>query len=381
MRAYFYRIEFFFGGLAAGLFFLAIYPLWGKEIPRAPSQGKQNSLKKQTEGWVLENNLLFQKGGLGTITSIAPLFVHPDSQPGFVVTGQNGAAYLSGDGTPRSTIQFERQGYHMVPVRVEADKQWVFMNRGGDRQQVHLFDSAGLERWRYGLGLEPIPYEMDGGDLDGDGRPEFAVGVGGEYGLRLLDLDGAEKWRQPESNPWNVEILDLDQDGKFEIVHTNSDGRVCIRDANGELIRELTYNTFVIYFSLCRWPTTQGDWVLINNSRLEGIQLLDFSGKVVITFSPPVKGMQVFATPVQLSAVEKPYFALLVCNCLPRHDSRLFLYNANGEIMVEKSFPTRQATLLAVPDHKGDTEKLLIGESEGKIWQYQLKSTGSSDPN
>lgn len=247
------------------------------------------------------------------------------------------------------------------------------MNRGGDRQQVGLFDSAGLERWRYGLGLEPTPHDMAGGDLDGDGRPEFVVGMSGENGLLLLDAAGKEKWKQPESQVWRVEILDLDGDGKTEIVHTNADGKVRIRDANGKLMREITYNTYVIVFSLCRWPDANGGWGLLNNNKQEGIQLMDFSGNVVSKFFPPVKGLRVFGTPVRLSAAGKPHFALLVCDGVPRHDTRLYLYDAKGEMVFERKFLTPQATLLSVPDDTLGTEKLLVGESEGAVWQIRLK--------
>jgi len=368
-------------GLGAGMLLFSIHMLWGDVKTGTPNPVKKKVLTLETAARLLEDSLLFQKGTLGTITGMVFSPPGSDSQPALAVAGDYGAAYFSGKGVFLSAVKFERKGFRMVPVDLKGDRNHAFMNRGGDGQQVGLFDSEGRVAWRYGLGVDPAPNNMAAGDLDGDDRPEFAVGMNGEGGIRLLNQQGKEKWKQPDINVWHMEILDVDGDGKNEIVHSNVSGQVRIRDGDGKLLREIPAKTFVAAFSVCRWPDANGGWALLNNNQLEGIQLMDFAGNALTKFFPPVKGRRVYGTPVRLSASEKPYFALLVCDCVPRNDTRLFLYDADGEIVFDKRLLTPRASLLTVPGDTPETEKLLVGESEGAVWQIRLKPVKSTQGN
>jgi hypothetical protein len=146
-------------------------------------------------------------------------------------------------------------------------------------------------------------------------------------------------------------------------------------------MREISGKNFIAAFSVCRWPDADGNWALLYNHQLEGAQLLDFSGNLLAKFIPPVKGRRVYGTPVRLVAGEKPHFALLVCDCVPRNDSWLFLYDANGELVFEKRLLSTQAALLSVPNEIRGTEKILVGESEGTVWQIRRKPTGPTIRN
>lgn len=367
--------------VAGGTLLFLFHPLWGGPKTGAPNAVKKKTAESQTAEWLLEDSLLFRKSTLGTITGMASSPLGPDSQPAIVVAGNYGAACYSDKGELRSAVKYERKGFQMAPVDLKGDGNYAFMNRGGDGQQVGLFDSEGRMAWRHGLGLEPVPNDMAAGDLDGDGELEFVVGMSGEGGIRLLDARGKEKWRQPDVNVWHVEILDWDGDGKNEIVHSNASGQVGIRDAAGKLIREMRYNAYVGYFTLCRWPDAAGSWFVLNNNKKEGIQLLDFQGNVITRFIAPVKGQRVFAAPVRLAAETKPYFALLICDRIPDHDTRLYLYDPDGEIIFEKRFLTSQASLLTVPNETPGTEKLLVGENDGAVWQFRLKPAGPAKRN
>ncbi len=182
--------------------------------------------------------------------------------------------------------------------------------------------------------------------------------------------------RQPDLIVWHVEVLDWDGDGKNEILHTNAAGQLRIRNADGEIVREFPRNNPISLFNLCRWPGADGGWFILSNNTRTGIQLIDFKDSVVADIPTTAKGYEAIGTPVRLEAEGRSYFAMLVCNCTPRHDSRLYLYDPDGDIIYEEKLLSSQAALLAVPDETAPgLESLLVGEGEGRVWQYRLAPT------
>lgn len=362
------------GLVGAGFFLVLIRLLWGAdEKSPAADASKKELIKSPFGALIIERSVFAQKAQLGTVASLEWRRFPQDSEATLLAVGDRGAVYFRPDGTPISTVKFEHPGVWMAPVTVKGRKDCEYMNRGGDRQQVGFYDSEGRIVWQFGLRTDPIPENMAAGDLSGDGKPEFAVGMAEAGGLRLLDLAGREKWRQPELRVWHVEIADPEGNGQNEIVYSNSQGRLCIRSVQGQLLREIPTEAFVGFFSICRWPDSSGKWCLINNNKREGVQLLDFQGKIVATFFTPDRGQQVFGTPARLEGAKKPYFALVVCDCVPQHDSRFYVFNSEGNLVfTEKLFSSRAATV-TIPGSPPGTEDLLLGEADGKIWRYHLE--------
>jgi hypothetical protein len=71
------------------------------------------------------------------------------------------------------------------------------------------------------------------GDLDADGTMEFVVAWNGGGGVQLRNRAGEIIWKRRDANVWHVEIVDTDNDGKAEIVHSNASGHLVIRDQQG----------------------------------------------------------------------------------------------------------------------------------------------------
>ncbi len=371
---------------AAGLGLLllvAAYAAQGAAQTAPPdARGRKNygktSLEKRLK---LERSLFFEKPALGTITAIGWNRAESDSPAVFVVAGNYGAAFVGSDGQTLSSVRLDRKAGKVVPVDMEGDGKLEYIDRSSTPGEVGLFDHQGRTVWKYGLGTEPEADDMACGDLDGDGRLECAVAMKGNAGLRLLDKNGKEQWGKADMLVWNVEILDADGDGKNEIVHSNAAGKLRIRNADGGLIRELATKDPITLFSTCRWPTADGGWHILNNNTRTGIQLFNFEGKIVTTFPTDAKGYEAIGTPVLFAGEEKPYFALLVCNCSPSRDSRLYIYNSDGENVYEEILPTPQAAFLAVADERPGYEALLVGENEGRVWRYRASAPDQSGRN
>jgi outer membrane protein assembly factor BamB len=96
------------------------------------------------------------------------------------------------------------------------------------------------------------------GDVNGDGKLEFAVGYNGGGGVCLLDAQGKELWHKMDGNVWHVEILDINQDGRPEIVHSNAGGELTVRNAAGDIYYRAQTAGYFSHFSTGPWPTTAG---------------------------------------------------------------------------------------------------------------------------
>jgi hypothetical protein len=258
---------------------------------------------------------------------------------------------------------------------MNGDGKLEYIDRSNTPGEVCLFDQEGRRVWKYGLGTEPEADDMACGDLDGDGELECVVAMKGMGGLRLLDRTGKEKWRRRDVNVWNVEILDTDGDGKYEILHSNVAGRLRIRNGEGTIVRELSTSDPVALFSICRWPAAEGGWAILNNKSQAEVQLLDFKGETILTLPTGVRGYEAFGTPVTFTAGEEPYFALLICNRASTRNTRFFIYNSNGDAVYEEDLPTLQASLLTISDEKNGSEALLVGENEGRVWRFRSPSS------
>jgi VCBS repeat protein len=126
--------------------------------------------------------------------------------------------------------------------------------------------------------------DMAGGDLNGDGQPEFAVGYNGGGGVHLVDSTGRPIWRQDDGNVWHVEIVDTDGDGRPEIVHSNAGGQLTVRDATGKVLRRAQTEGCFSQFSLVPWPTGRAGLLHAGD---EMIRVIDFDGQVRSRFQTP----------------------------------------------------------------------------------------------
>lgn len=166
---------------------------------------------------------------LGRITDIAMGLL--DAKPGTetVLVGEGGALITGGDRTAGEFTRFSSTDRVNI-IDLEGDGVCEFMNRGSWCSDAAVLNHDGSVRWSYG-GSDGVD-DMSAGDMNGDGKLEFAVGFNGGGGLHLVSTDGKKIWREDDGNVWHVEIVDANKDGKPDVVHSNAAGQITVRDDN-----------------------------------------------------------------------------------------------------------------------------------------------------
>jgi hypothetical protein len=91
----------------------------------------------------------------------------------------------------------------------------------------------GLEIWSYGSRFFSGADDSVAGDIDGDGRPEFAVAV--QIKIHLINRDGREIWSSHDLNIWHLEVLPASGGEPGKILHSNARGELVVQDPQGIL--------------------------------------------------------------------------------------------------------------------------------------------------
>ena len=321
---------------------------------------------------------------LGTVTDIAFGKLDPTAGVAMVIAGQDGAAFATKDGQVKSFSAFPDSYDRVDIIDVEEDGVCEFMNRGSWGSRAALIAHGGDLLWTYGRESMGVN-DMCGGDVNGDGQLEFAVGFNGAGGVHLVDGRGKVVWRRSDRNVWHVEMMDVNGDGKPEILHSNAGGQLTARDASGDTVSQTRLtggdeaNIYLNKFSLCHWPTRSSpQLVMVGGS--DAAALFDSTGTLTAEFT--AEGMNQFGEArgalVKLQANAPDYFAALASYQMAER-SVLYVYDANKALVYEEILPGRDHAIAVAPIGASGAEALLIGV-EGRVLKYAIAAAGGGKP-
>jgi uncharacterized RDD family membrane protein YckC len=321
----------------------------------------------------LQKDIFLEDERLCKVTDIAFGKFDPNSELTIGVAGMKGALLLNTDLSKKVFIPFNEVSEHADIIK--TNDSFYFLSRRGElfNRKTAFIDHTGKTLWTYG-GEKRAVDDTAVGDLDGNGKLEFAVGFNGGDGIHLLDQSGKKLWEKSDGNVWHVEIADINNNGNFKIVHSNAASEIIVRNKNGEVVSKSSPFQYMSDFSLVNWPNrTSRKVILVSEAKF--IKLLDFDGKVISSYPAPkcYNRGEARGTVVNLKENQPPYFAVAVEF---RHWERtlLYVYNSAKELVYQENIPCSCASIAGLQKQNSKEESLLVG-CTGTIFQYNLKQT------
>ncbi len=243
----------------------------------------------------------------------------------------------------KSNITYQERALNMKLVDTDSDGTLDFVDRSHGWHGGGLFDHDGKTIWRFDgvSGVDDVAY----GDVDGDGRMEFAIAWNGGGGIQLRDRDGHDLWKQDDANVWHAEIVDTDNDGTPEIVHSNVSGALIIRDRRGNVLKQVRAPVYVSDFFLCPWPgrTDPPRILVVANGWL---WVLKFDGTVEAKLALPdcPDHGEDAATHVRFKAAGPEYLAILLGYSLFDR-SVIMVFDADHKLVYQEVLPDAGAAI------------------------------------
>ena len=352
------------GGFVAYRYFIA--PLISTRL--AMPEGLNRTGVLVGEGF-LSKSVYIQDARLGTISDIEFGEFDPSPGPEVAIVGTRGAVFLDDNAKAKSSVMFSVRAGHVNILDVDGDGISEYLDRGGGWQDVSLIDHKGNAMWTYG-GMPGVD-DITAGNINRNGILEFVVGFNGAGGVRLLDRNAKEKWKQSDRNVWHVELVDVNADGSLEIIHSNAAGEMIVRDKEGKVIHKAKPGPYFSHFSLCRWPTKKApQYALLAENDI--IWLFDFFGKSVAQFDAPISGTLGHArgTPTKIQNDHPEYFAAVV-EFSNWNRSILYVYGSDKKLVYQEIIPEACASITSLSLNSKGKETLLLG-CHGKVWKYSV---------
>ncbi len=332
-----------------------------------PPQAKNPGVVMNTAA--LSKSVLLTDPRLGDVTDIVEGKFDRARSTEIGIAGTMGVAFLNAAASPTAFTSFSGPQSRANIIDVESDGNCEFLDRGSWGGPAALLDHAGavITEFPSSMGTNDVAP----GDINGDGKLEFAAGYNGAGGVRLFDCQGKKLWSAREGNVWRVAMADTNSDGRLEVIHSDAGGQITVRDRTGRIISQKRPTDYFSYFSLCRWPDARSPQCCLQAA--EGkVWLFAFDGSTVAEFTAPSCRQIGYpaGTSVQLQAGQPSHFAVVV-NFTQWRRSILYVFDSSKKLVYEEVLAEPCQSVAAIKLGKTGAESLLVG-GEGRVLRYDL---------
>jgi len=333
----------------------------------------------------LTEKVIFEDNACGTVRSISRMSCRGGDGTELIVAMGGGIAFLNESYQEQGRLNFSGRRFRTIePLNTDDSNSCRFIAyRYGEG--IYLLDAGGKEIWSC-IQHDEDAGAADGlcfGDIDGDGKQEFAVYYPYGQGIHLLNSEGRMKWEHPVYGIEHVEIADVFGDGKARISYSDSNDAkgitdFTILDSEGTAASEQKIATESYEFAVIRWPNREArpNILLTEDNK---IRIVDMKGETVMQLGAP--GCRISrdmkAVTVKFKKDEAEYLA--VRKSLFPDLLVLYVYDANGKLVYQKTDAVEglpYPVIAAIPINGTGTEKLLVGSSaknfSARVFEYSL---------
>jgi hypothetical protein len=344
---------------------------------KAQAEAKQKMLQPRLiegEG-KFERRAFYRGEGVGSISQITVGWPADREGADIAAVGNQGVDFVDWAGHVKKQVRFSiEQRCSVVVARIDPSGEYGYLTREESwAVPATLFDKEGHVAWRSSAALPGVD-DSAPGNMHGDGRLSVVIGYNGDGGVALLDAQGKTLWKKEEGNVWHVEMLDTNEDGREEIIHSNAKGQLLVRNGDGNVVGQYLPSFYVSHFTLTRWGgETRPSHILVPISAFRDacckseLILLDANGKELRELESPLGEFfnRMSATPIRFGK-KADYFAVLK-NDFSSERSMLLLYGEDGQIVYQEILGESCLGMTTLPTKDG--ERLLVG-CAAKIWEY-----------
>jgi len=358
-------------------------------VKQSIQQQRPEELKQQLNSATsdfLTGKVIFEDYAAGGVSSITRRTCRPGAGVELLLALPRSIVFLNENHQVQYTLNVsDRKGFKKIePLDLDSSHSCGFLGYMYS-DGAYLFGNDGKEIWKilsegHGTGV------IDGalfGDMDGDGKPEFAVLHRYREGITLADSDGTTRWNYPVYALGHVEIGDLQENGKSEIVLSNSNSAqgatgFTVLDSTGGVARQIKIALTSDEFAIVKWPKKEAkpNILLTEDGK---IRLMNLNGDTLMQLDAP--GCRTFgemnAATVKFNKDEPEYLA--VKKSLHPDISVLYVYAVDGKLVYQKTQVVEgnlAPALAAIPANDAGAERLLVGESasnfKAQVVEYSL---------
>jgi hypothetical protein len=278
------------------LFMVGFIPLGSLTTTLSIQQERPDELRKllgSTPSDYLTQRVVFGDISLGGVSSIIRGSYRPNTGPETVLAFHRGVVFLNDSYEVQNRIEFSDCYFQTVyPVHTADDYTSQFITYKLF-EYVALLDYNGKEMWRT-AGAADEGRHVDGvqsGDIDRDGKHEFAVYHRYRDGIMLIDESGKTLWKHPVYALGHLEMKDVRGNGKKEIFYSNSNNANLLTvfrtlDAEGAIVDELEISTASSEFVVIGWPVIKVRPNILLTEENE-IRIVDMKGSTVVQLDAP----------------------------------------------------------------------------------------------